>query len=171
MAVSSAELRRAQARDSIWRLSPDLLGALNSKGCFETANPAWETVLGWTEDEVRSMSIFELLHPDDLEHTRRLRADAGWRSGSALRQQVSLQGRQLSLDLVDRHTRRRLRLCTGRDITTEREAAAELAAAQDALRQTQKTEAIGQLTGGIAHDFNTVDGHHRGIRHRAPSHR
>jgi PAS domain S-box-containing protein len=27
-------------------------------------------VLGWTEEEVVSMSIFDLLHPEDLEHTR-----------------------------------------------------------------------------------------------------
>jgi PAS domain-containing protein len=63
-------LERAQARGLTWKLSPDLLGALNSKGYFETANPAWEKVLGWTEQEVVSTSIFDLLHPDDLEHTR-----------------------------------------------------------------------------------------------------
>src|SRR5579859_1589416 len=63
-------VERAQARSLTWKLSPDLLGALNGKGYFETANPAWESVLGWTEAEVLSMSIFELLHPDDLEHTR-----------------------------------------------------------------------------------------------------
>ena len=63
-------IERAQARSLTWKLSPDLLGALNSKGYFETANPAWESVLGWTEAEVVSMSIFDLLHPDDLEHTR-----------------------------------------------------------------------------------------------------
>jgi PAS domain S-box-containing protein len=63
-------IERTQARGLTWKLSPDLLGALNSKGFFETANPAWGTVLGWSEAEVLSMSIFDLLHPDDREHTR-----------------------------------------------------------------------------------------------------
>ena len=46
--------------------------------------------------------------------------------------------------------------CIGRDITDQKRQAGALAAAEEALRQAQKMEAVGQLTGGIAHDFNNM---------------
>ncbi|MGA7489074.1 MAG: MASE1 domain-containing protein [Xanthobacteraceae bacterium] len=57
-----------------------------------------------------------------------------------------------------------------RDITERREAQGSLERAQEQLAQSQKMEALGQLTGSIAHDFNNllmiVSGHAQLLRRR-----
>lgn len=43
-----------------------------------------------------------------------------------------------------------------RDISEQKKAQEELEAAREALHQSQKLQALGELTGGVAHDFNNL---------------
>ena len=120
-------------------------------------NPAWTDVLGYAEDELVGTRVDRLVHPDDVGLTERALADAS--EGSV----VGIENRYCHKDgsyrwisWVTPLPENGVIYATGRHITAEKERASELEAAQEALRQAQKMEAVGQLTGGIAHDFNNM---------------
>jgi PAS domain S-box-containing protein len=65
--ADSADRGRARLeRERFFNLSLDLLCTIDSGGCFKQLNPAWETTLGWTRDELIACSCREFLHADDL---------------------------------------------------------------------------------------------------------
>jgi PAS domain S-box-containing protein len=148
---------RTRERDRIWEVSEDLLGVGNFDGYFVSFNPAWTRVLGWSEDEIRRMHVDELRHPDDLavgtESRRRLAAGVPT---------VRMENRFRCKDGGYRWiywtmtAEQGLIYVIGRDVTAEKAAADTLRQAEDQLRQSQKMQALGQLTGGIAHDFNNL---------------
>jgi PAS domain S-box-containing protein len=57
--------QRTRERDRIWKVSEDLLGVTNFEGYILSVNPAWTNLLGWSEDEIKSLHVNELRHPDD----------------------------------------------------------------------------------------------------------
>ncbi|MFT8245957.1 PAS domain S-box protein [Roseomonas sp. BN140053] len=148
---------RTRDRDRMWRLSTDIMLVAGFDGRIEAVNPAWTTLLGWTEEELIGRDFTELLHPEDAATTR---AEVGRLAEgvTTLRFENRYRRRDggyrwLSWTAVpDEHFIH----AVGRDIQAEKEQAATLLQTEDALRQSQKMEAVGQLTGGIAHDFNNL---------------
>ncbi len=47
----------------------DLIAELDGEGRIRYANPSYESVLGYEPDRLLGTSIFDLVHPDDLEQT------------------------------------------------------------------------------------------------------
>src|SRR5690349_4654923 len=58
-----------EERDRFFALSIDMLCIVHLDGRFQRVNPAFQEVLGFSEEELLAISIFELLHPDDLGAT------------------------------------------------------------------------------------------------------
>ena len=60
-----------EERDRFFALSVDMLCIVHLDGRFQRVNPAFQEVLGFSEEELLAMNIFQLLHPDDRGETIR----------------------------------------------------------------------------------------------------
>jgi PAS domain S-box-containing protein len=144
------EYAARQERDRLWSATNDLMGTANFDGYLVSVNPAWTRMLGFSESELKSRPYMEFIDPED--HDRSVAVVRRMQDGEGMH---NFEGCMLHKDghrLVILWTGQRygeLMYLVGRDITAQR-------GAEDKLRQSQKMQAVGQLTGGIAHDFNNM---------------
>lgn len=144
-------------RDRIWRNSHDIIAVIDLAASILSINPRADDVLGWSADEMLRRSILDFIHPDDHPtmvggqlvpeiYTRPILFENRFKHKDGSYRNISWSC-GIEDGLIYAH---------GRDVTLEREQSEALRAAEQSLRQSQKMDAVGQLTGGLAHDFNNL---------------
>jgi PAS domain S-box-containing protein len=129
---------------------------IDLNGCVATWNPGAERIKGYTESEIVGRHFSDFYTPEDraagvpefaLATARKMGKfeGEGWR----LRKDGTRFWASVLIDAIKDGDEIAGFAKVTRDMTERR-------AMQEQLHQSQKMEAIGQLTGGVAHDFNNL---------------
>lgn len=137
---------------------------LDRQGRIATWNPGAQRFKGYTADEIIGQHFSRFFTPEDAAADLPARALAiaaregrfeaeGWR----LRKDGARFWAHVVLDPIKDEDGKLIGFAKiTRDISERKKAQDELDATREALAQSQKLQALGELTGGIAHDFNNL---------------
>src|SRR5262249_42351621 len=148
--VEAATRERVQ----IWNVSQDLLLVADLEGKYLSVNPAWTSVLGWSEADLLGKTSQWLLHPDDREKTRvetkRLAAGRTTQRFETRFRHKDGWYRWLSWKAVKDDGRI---YAMARDVTELKDAESKLRDAQQELTQVARRSTLAAMSGAIAHEI------------------
>jgi PAS domain S-box-containing protein len=165
--AEAALQQKSQELDSFFNVSLDLLCIANTDGYFLRLNPAWESTLGYTRDELKSKRFFDFIHPDDGKATLETIATLASR-----RNVVDFTNRYRCKDGEYRWLQWQaapagdLIYAAARDITDRKRAEEDLRASEARFRTliTDAPVAIGVARNGITRYANTAYVHLFGLQ-------
>lgn len=147
------QLQASEARyRSLVENSLDVICMLDRTGRFRDVGPRCREIWGYAPEELQGTALLDLAHADDREAASDFLQAAVQSEGPAS-SEIRIRaadGRPVPMLWLARWMASEQGIhAAARDVSERVEAEAR-------IRQSQKLEAVGQLTGGVAHDFNNL---------------